>query len=176
MSVPSSELGPPPPPISQASVPPRNQRERNTIAYGWGGGGSQFGRLEKKPRPPAGEGGPNSDDWRKSLARLRVRGWGSQFGRLEKKPSTLSTLWRPLSSIYGSVRASAYGSCMVWDGRVTVCAWECTKNRITDEQYHNRTFCDANLWVILGISVLAVRVRLAPRDTLAPAFIAIMLE
>ncbi len=37
-----------PSPLPQASVSPRNQRGGN-IAYGWGGGGSQFGRLERKP-------------------------------------------------------------------------------------------------------------------------------
>jgi hypothetical protein len=92
---PSSELGPPPPPISQASVSPPPEpkgKEHNRLRVGRG---SQFGRLEKKPRPPAceGGGGPISDDWRKSLARLRVRGWwGSQFGRLEKKPIALCLL------------------------------------------------------------------------------------
>jgi hypothetical protein len=49
--IPSSELGPAPPPLPQASVPPRNQRvggRGGTLTCGWGS--------------------PNSDDWRKRLA------------------------------------------------------------------------------------------------------------
>jgi hypothetical protein len=48
MSVPSSELASPP--LPQASVSPRNQSGGGaTLACRWGGGGSQFGRLERKP-------------------------------------------------------------------------------------------------------------------------------
>ncbi len=50
MSVPSSELWLPPP-VQQANLSlPRNQRGGgDTLACGWGSGGSQFGRLKKKP-------------------------------------------------------------------------------------------------------------------------------
>jgi hypothetical protein len=48
--VPSSALGPLHP-LSRHRVipPPRNQTGGHTLACGRGGGGSQFGRLEKKP-------------------------------------------------------------------------------------------------------------------------------
>ncbi len=51
VSVPSSELGPPPAALTpQASVPPPwNQRGgKATVACGLGVGGTQFGRLERK--------------------------------------------------------------------------------------------------------------------------------
>ncbi len=52
LSVPSSELKPPSP-LPQANVfLPPNQRGKDTLAYGWGGGG------------------PNSDDWNSTLSIL----------------------------------------------------------------------------------------------------------
>jgi hypothetical protein len=59
VSVPSSELAPPPP-LPQASVsPPWNQ---------WGGGGATLACGER-------EGGANSDDWRESLHGILYTLW-----------------------------------------------------------------------------------------------------
>ncbi len=50
MSVPSSELAPPPPlPQAECAPPPGTKSEGATLACGWGSEGGQFGRLERKP-------------------------------------------------------------------------------------------------------------------------------
>jgi hypothetical protein len=66
----------PPPPLAQAREP-----RGDTLSCGWGGWGSQIGRLEKKPSTLStlgggatlacrwrGPGGANSVNWRESLA------------------------------------------------------------------------------------------------------------
>ncbi len=120
MSVPTSELGPPPPTChSTASkcVPPPTTKGGGHSPAEEGVGGSQFIRLEKKPStlstqwsvPSVRIGTPHHLSLKRVCSPTQNQrgvthspmggGGGSQFRRLEEKPGTLSTLCLTISNI-----------------------------------------------------------------------------